>query len=146
MSLPVVSACTLAGLCAREFRRQCEALATKDDVAKGAKVVIVKYANKVLKTASMPPPNCMKSSGSAVLKGTDVLLAFKRLAEKAEEAFSTSTLCTCENSGRVHEGTSFIMCTHCGASCCEVCAPQYRCATHVMKPVKTCLPAGKPRR
>ena len=115
-------------------------------MGKGAKFVINKYADKVLKKAKLPPRACMKpSTVFSPPKGSDALDAFKRLANKAAEAFSTSTLCTCETSGRVQESNNFIMCADSGASCCDVCAPQYRCDTHNMQPIKTCLPVGQKR-
>lgn len=91
MSLSVVSACMLGGITARKFKANCEEEAKKKkidvfDFNKNVQSINPKVAKAVLKTAKMPPIDCMDADEDfTVPKGDDCLVVFADLADLGKQ-------------------------------------------------------------
>ena len=131
MSVPVITACMLSGICAFQLRREQKsidkvnlrnfALSQKYDDAKGS--VLAERGDL---------------HGTKLSTTNDFAEVFAKIGNDfADDAFRCSDLCTCESSGQMSPDDKILECSDCGLGICHACTSRHQIGSHSLTEIIT---------
>lgn len=124
MSVPVVTACILSGICAFQLRREQKSI-EKVNLKNFALSQKYDYANgSVLAERG-------DLHGVKVGATKDFVEIFAQIGEDlAGDAYRCSVLCNCESSGQMSPDEKILECSDCGLGICHACTSRHQIESH----------------
>jgi len=131
MSVPVITACMLAGICSFQLRREQKsiekvnlrnfALSQKYDHANGS--VLAERGDLY---------------GAKLSTTKDFAEVFAKIGDNlAVDAFRCSVLCNCESSGQTSPDEKVLECSDCGLGICHACTSRHQIGSHSLTEIIT---------
>ena len=131
MSVPVITACMLAGICSFQLRREQKSIA-KVDLRNFALSQKYDHANgSVLAERG-------DLYGAKLSTTKDFAEVFAKIGDNlAVDAFRCSVLCNCESSGQTSPDEKVLECSDCGLGICHACTSRHQIGSHSLTEIIT---------
>jgi len=131
MSVPVITACMLAGICSFQLRREQKSIA-KVDLRNFALSQKYDHANgSVLAERG-------DLYGAKLSTTKDFAEVFAKICDNlAVDAFRCSVLCNCESSGQTSPDEKILECSDCGLGICHACTSRHQIGSHSLTEIIT---------